>query len=91
MQNRLKMNIELLFNIANISYLVGTLLLIRRVIKNRNTIKDFDPYGSLINFVGMLINAFALIGLGYYVTTIISVPTMLFWAMASIYSFKNRR
>ena len=84
------MNIELLFNLANLCYLTGTLLLIRRVIKNRNTLKDFDPYGSMTNFIGLAINAVALAGLGMYVTVIISSPTMAFWAIVAIYSFKNK-
>ena len=84
------MGIEILFNLANLCYLIGTLLLIRRVIKNRNTLKDFDPYGSSTNFIGMAINAFALAGLGMYTTIIISLPTMVFWAMVALYSFKNR-
>lgn len=84
------MNIELLFNLANLCYLTGTLLLVRRVIKNRNALKDFDPYGSTINFIGMTINCFALAGLGMFITIIISLPTVVFWAIAAIYSFKNR-
>lgn len=83
-------NIELFFNLANFCYLIGTLLLIRRVIKNRNALKDFDPYGSSTNFIGMTINCLALVGLGMYTTIIISTPTMAFWAMVAIYSFKNR-
>jgi len=85
------MNTELLFSIANLLYLVGTIFLIKRVIKNRDSLKDFDQYGSLINFIGMVINIMALIGLGYYITVMISIPTMLFWMLVSIYSFKNRR
>lgn len=83
-------NIELFFNLANFCYLIGTILLIRRVIKNRNALKDFDSYGSVINFIGMTINGIALAGLGMYTTIIISMPTMVFWAIAAIYSFKNR-
>lgn len=85
------MNIELLFGTANLLFLAGTMFLIRRVIKNRNALKDFDPYGSLINSIGMLVNIFALIELGYYATIIISAPTMLFWAMVSVYAFKKRK
>ena len=84
------MDIELLFNLANFCYLIGTLLLIRRVIKNRNTLKDFDPNGSAANLIGMVINAFALAGLGMFTTIIISLPTMVFWAIVAIYSFKNK-
>lgn len=83
-------NIELLFSLANLCYLIGTLLLIRRVIKNRNSLKDFDPKGSTINFIGMTINVLALAGLGMYTTVIISSPTMAFWALVAIYSFKNK-
>lgn len=85
------MNVELLFSIANTLYLFGTIFLIRRVAKNRNALKDFDPLGSIINFVGMLVNIFALIELGYYMTVLISAPTMLFWLVAAVYSFKSRR
>lgn len=85
------MNIELLFGIANTMYLAGTIFLIRRVVKNKDELKDFDAHGSLINFIGMLVNIFALIGLTYYTTVLISTPTMIFWLVASIYSFKNRR
>lgn len=42
------MNIESSFNVANLAYLTGTLLLTRKVIKNRYTLKDFDFYGSLL-------------------------------------------
>lgn len=86
----LGIDIELIFNLANFCYLIGTILLIRRVIKNRNALKDFDTYGSMINFIGMTINCVALIELGMYRTIIISFPTMAFWAIVAIYSFKNR-
>lgn len=82
--------IELLFSLANFCYLIGTLLLVRRVIKNRNALKDFDTYGSTINFIGMLINSIALVALGMYITVAISTPTIMFWGMCAIYSFKNR-
>lgn len=83
------MTIELLFSLANISYLTGTLLLARRVIKNRSALKDFDPYGSFITVIGLSINTIALNALGFYTTIIISVPTILFWIIATIYAFKS--
>ena len=85
------MNIELLFSTANILYLFGTIFLIRRVMKNRKVLKDFDFYGSLINTIGMSANILALIMLTFYITVVISIPTFLFWAAVSYYSFKNRR
>jgi hypothetical protein len=82
------MNTELLFNLANFAYLTGTLFLTRRVVKNRGALKDFDPYGSFINVIGLSINGVALFVLGFYTTVVISIPTILFWIIASIYSFK---
>jgi hypothetical protein len=85
------MDTELLFSLANLFYLAGTILLARKVVKNRNALKDFDLYGSAVNAFGMIIMAFALIDLKSYTAAIISLPTMLFWAITAAYSFKNRR
>lgn len=85
------MNTELLFSLANLFYLVGTILLARKVIKNREALKDFDSYGSAINFFGMTIMASALIELKSYAAAVISIPTLIFWAVAAVYSFKNRK
>ncbi len=84
------MNTGLIFSLANALYLVGTIFLIGRVVKNRNSLKDFNPYGSLINFIGMVVNSIALISLSFYVTVIISIPTMLFWLIAAVYSFWSK-
>ncbi len=79
-----------LFSLANFLYLIGTVLLTRRLISNRDALKDFDFYGSLINMSGMLVAASALITMESYMAMIISIPTLIFWTMASMYSFKNR-
>lgn len=86
-----KITIELLFNIANISFLIGTILLTRRIIKNRNVLRDFDAYGSSLNVIGMTITVIALVELRFYTTIIISLPTLMFWTIASIYSFRNNK
>jgi len=80
-----------LFSLANFLYLIGTILLTRRLINNRDALKDFDFYGSLINMSGMLVAAAALITMESYMAMIISIPTLIFWTMASMYSFKNRK
>jgi tellurite resistance protein TehA-like permease len=85
------MNTELLFILANLFFLAGTILLARKVIKNRDTLKDFDLYGSTINFVGMMVMATGLMELKSYVAAIVSIPTTLFWAIVAVYSFRNRK
>lgn len=83
--------IETLFNLANLSYLAGTLLLTRRVLKNRDTLKDYDFHGSVLNSIGMTMSAFILIELALYGTLILLMPTLLFWIIVSVYSFRNRK
>ena len=85
------MNTELLFSLASLFYLSGTILLARKVIKNRDALKDFDLFGSTTNFVGMIISVSALVEIKSYTAAIISLPTALFWATVAIYSFKNIR
>lgn len=84
------MNTDLLLILANLFYLAGTILLARKVIKNRNALKDFDFYGSAINAAGMVIMAFVLMELRSYIAIVVSLPTIFFWAIAATYSFKNR-
>ncbi len=66
-------------------------MLARRVLKNRGSIKDYDPFGSIINFIGMTISgvAFYLSGLG--TTVLLILPTWAFWSIAFIYSYKYYR
>ncbi len=85
------MNTEFLFSLANALFLAGTLFLMKGVIKNRASLKDFDSFGSMINFAGMATSLIALAALAYYATILISLPTTIFWGVASIYSFKNRK
>lgn len=85
------MEIQLLFNLSNSIFLMGTLLLIRRVVINKDKLKDFDAHGSLLNFIGMIISSIALIELKLYTSLLISIPTILFWMIVSIYSFNNNK
>jgi hypothetical protein len=84
------MSTDLLLSLANFFYLLGTIFMIKRLFKNRKSLNDFDFYGSMINFIGMVVTAYAFIEIKSYIAAIISIPTMLFWAMAALYSFKNR-
>ncbi len=80
------MNTEFIFSLANALFLTGTLFLMKGVIKNRATLKDCDPFGSIINFAGMSTSLIALATLAYYTTILISLPITIFWGIASIYS-----
>lgn len=81
--------IEILFGLANIAYLVGTTLLTRKVLKNRNSIKDYDLIGSLLTTIGLLFTITAQIVLGYWIVIMLLLPTLAFWILVSILSFKS--
>lgn len=85
------MNVELLFEIANALYLVGTILLTIGIIKNKDTLYGFNPYGSLIKAFATIITSIALIKLELYTASIILIPTLVFWIITSFYSFRDKR
>jgi len=83
--------IETLFILANTMFLGGTLMLARRVFKNRGAIKDYDPIGSLINFGGMTLSGIAFYLSGMGATVLIILPTLIFWGMAFVFSYRYHR
>lgn len=83
--------IETLFILANTMFLCGTLMLARRVFINRGSIKDYDPTGSIINFIGMTLSGIAFYLSGMGTTVLLILPTWGFWGMAFIFSYKHHR
>jgi len=85
------MNAEIYMIVANVVFLCGTSFLFLKIIKNRNSIKDFDILGSFLTFSGMIFATAALIELKMWTAIVISIPTMSFWLFAFIFSFKSRK
>ena len=83
------MSAETFMNIAKSLFLVGTLLLSRKVLKNKNMLKDFDLNGSILTCLGTLSMIVALALLNAWVSVVIAIPTILFWGVVSMYSFKR--
>jgi hypothetical protein len=92
----IKMDPSLLFNISNVLFLVGTSLLIRAVLKNRNILKGYDWLGALLTLAAMACVQQAYImfiqeGLtSYYVSFLFSLPTVAYWVLVTAYSIKNK-
>ena len=78
------MNVELFMVLANITFLCGTSFLFLKVIKNRDSIKDFDKVGSGLTFVGMIFSTIALVILNMWTAILFSIPTILFWGFVFI-------
>ena len=79
-----------LFVVANIILFFGTCLLIRGVIKNRNSLKDFDPLGSILTFIPCSMFAVVYVIMNNWVSLCFCLVTVIFWLMASIFSIRIR-
>jgi hypothetical protein len=77
--------------IANVVFLIGTSCLFIKILKNRNSIKDFDTFGSGITFIGMCFSGLALIELKLWISLIFMIPTLLFWLFATVFSMKKTK
>lgn len=84
------MSAELFMTLANVVFLCGTSFLFVKIIKNRNSIKDFDKTGSFLTFIGMCFSAISLYELNMWTAILFSVPTLLFWLFAFLFSFKSK-
>lgn len=83
------MTAEITMALAQLAFLVGTSFLIVKIVKNRNSLKDFDTIGSFLTFIGMVFASYSLYELKMYVSIWLSVPTILFWGFAVIFSIKK--
>ena len=83
------MTAEISMALAQLAFLVGTSFLIVKIVKNRNSLKDFDKIGSFLTFIGMVLSTYSLYELKMYVSIWLSVPTILFWGFAVIFSIKK--
>ena len=81
--------IMLLFTIANILFLLGIFILLRRVLENRDALKDFDPLGAFFIFLPMLIMCVGYVLWHNWLSLISAILTACFWLVVLVYSVKN--
>lgn len=77
---------DILFTIANGFFFVGTLPMIVAAVKNRNALKGFSWFGAYLTFVGMLSMILAMFILQQYISVVLQLPVISYWAIVSIYS-----
>jgi len=83
------MNVEMVFDIGNAVCLVGTVLLIYAIFKNRNVLKGFQPIGSLLTFIAMSFFEFNYYQMCMWKSFLFSLPTVALWFVTSFYSIRN--
>lgn len=80
--------VELLFIIGNVICFFGTCLLFRRVIKNRNVLKDFDRWGALLTFIPIIIFCLGYILWNNWIALVFALVTLIFWGVVTMFSWK---
>lgn len=79
----------MVFDIGNAVCLIGTMLLIYAIFKNRNVLKGFQPIGSLLTLIAMSFFEFNYYQMGMLKSFFFCLPTVALWLMASLYSIRN--
>ncbi len=70
--------------------LLGTLLLINAVLKNRNILKGYDIFGSLLTFGGMTTFDIYYVAIGNWISLGIAMVTTSYWALVTFYTAREK-
>jgi len=81
---------NLALSIASIINFTALLLMLRAVIKNRNTLRGYSITGSFLTFVSIVGFQVAYWLLGNIVGFILGWASVIFWFTAFIYSLRQR-
>ena len=82
---------ELSFLVGNVIMTVGTLLLIRSVLKNKNALFGYDLLGSVLTFVALLFLLNGFVASSQYASVIFSLVTVAYWGFVVLFKAKNKR
>lgn len=80
---------EYIFMYANMLFTLGTILLFKKVIADKNVLYNFDVVGSIITLFALTTMLIGYWNLQMYVAMLFSMPTWLFWLFVIIYSKEN--
>ena len=81
---------NLALDLASIINFVALLLMLRAVVKNRNTLRGYSILGSFLTFVSIVGFEVAYYLLGNVVGFALGWVTVAFWFVAFIYSLRQR-
>lgn len=81
--------IQITLNFGSLFILFATFLLIYQLIKDRNSLKGYNKYGTLGTWIGASIYILS----GYYsqawLLFFTSIITSIYWGLATIYIWRN--
>jgi len=70
---------------------LSTFPLIRAVWVDRNVLRGYSFFGAVGTFLAMLLFTMGFIPLKLWWSVLFNIPGLVFWSLASIYSFKGRK
>lgn len=85
------MYFELLMNVGTVAAAIGTLPNIWAAIKDRHSLKGYNPYGSAALCFAMFCFLLAFAEAQFWPSFISEIPPIIFWGIATYYSWKSRR
>jgi len=77
--------IGILFDVGNVIFFIGLILLIKEVIRNRNILRGFSLVGSLLTIAALIPIVIAQYLLWNLVSVFCIAISILFWSLVSIY------
>jgi vacuolar-type H+-ATPase subunit I/STV1 len=80
---------EIFFTIGNLMVFLSSFFLIKNVWKERKKIKEYNPIGSILTFLGILMFCFGYFHVGLYIPLLLAMPTTVFWFIVSIFCIKR--
>lgn len=81
---------ELVFNLANLLFFIGSLPLIYGVIKNRNGLRGYNLYGIFLTVSALITLTIAYVMMGYWVSLSLQFTTNAYWIFAFVFLIKER-
>jgi hypothetical protein len=80
---------EDVFAIANALIAIGTVPLLLKVLRNKDSLKDFDLKGSLLTTTALGMMGLGYQKLGMFSSLLLLMPTLSYWAIISFYGTKS--
>ena len=77
------------FTFSQFIFAIGTILMIRRIIKSRSIIEGYDPAGAFITLIAMSYVLKGFIGWGDWIGLVAGSIQWVFWFLAFSFSLRN--
>lgn len=81
---------ELVFNLANFIFFIGSLPLIYSVIKDRKSLRGYSLYGTFLTSLALITIDVAYVMMGYWTSLALSLTTDVYWLFAFTFVIKER-